>query len=131
LQLRWHVVSCVEQFVWHVVGFDVVPAVVIDGMRVVPLIVLMQVFWQLCTWVLQPNMQVCDDAVGLGKMLGAGAGFVSSVPAVVWSVVCASAGAKPAIAGNASTSAATAARRKRRKAVRRRGTVDIMSSPHP
>ena len=82
-QLREHCVCWLEQLVWHVVGFDVVPAVVIEGMTVAPVIVLVQVFWQFCSWVLQPNRQVCDVAVADGKMLGAGAGIDSSVPAVV------------------------------------------------
>jgi hypothetical protein len=123
-QLREHCVCWLEQLDWHVVGFDVVPAVVIDGKTVVPLIVLMQVFWQFCSCVLQPNRQVCDVAVADGKMLGAGAAIDSSVPAVVWSVVCAEAAPLAMTAGNAKAMAA--ARRRRRKRIWRGETTDMV-----
>jgi hypothetical protein len=124
LQLRWHCVCWLEQLVWQVCGLEVVPAVVSDGTTVVPLSVLVQVFWQACNWVLQPNRQVCDEAVGVGKMLVVGAGIDSSVPAVVWSVVCARAVPPAMIAGN--TSAMHAARRRRWKRIWQRETTDMM-----
>jgi hypothetical protein len=109
---------------WHVIGFDVVPAVVIDGKTVAPVIVLMQVFWHACSWLLQPNRQVCAVAVVDGKMLGAGAGIDSWVPAVDWSVVCAQAVPQAMTTGNAS--AMPTARRRRQKRVWRRETTDMM-----
>ncbi len=45
-QKRWQTCCCVEQFAWHWNGLVVVPTIVIEGMTVVPLMVLMQVFWQ-------------------------------------------------------------------------------------
>jgi hypothetical protein len=123
-QLREHSVCWLEQLVWHVVGFDVVPTDVIEGTTVAPVIVLMQVFWHACSWLLQPNRQVCEVAVLVGKMLVAGAGIASWVPAVDWSVVCAQAVPQAMTTGNAS--AMPAARRRRWKRVWRRETTDMM-----
>jgi hypothetical protein len=59
-------------------GFVVVPTVVIDGTTVVPFTVLMQVFWQLNDWLLQPPRQVADvEVVGAG-VAGAVVGAVVS-----------------------------------------------------
>jgi hypothetical protein len=80
---------------WHVCGFEVAPTVEIEGMTVVPATVLMQVLWQACTWLVQPNRQVCEEAVADGKMLGVGAGIAGLV--VVSSAVCARAGTAVAI----------------------------------
>jgi hypothetical protein len=65
----------------HWFGFVVTPTVVTDGTTVVPLIVAMQVFWQLNDCVLQPDWQVADVLLGVtGATLGA---------VVVWSAACA------------------------------------------
>jgi hypothetical protein len=62
----------------HRFGSVVTPTVVIDGITVVPLIVAMQVLWQLNDCVLQPDRQVADVLLGV---TGATLGVV-----VVWSV---------------------------------------------
>jgi hypothetical protein len=79
--LREHCWACAEQLLWHPVGLVVVPTDVIEGITVVPKTVLMQVFWQACAWLLQAKLQVCEVALGVGNMLGVGAG-IAWVPAV-------------------------------------------------
>ena len=66
---------------WHWIGLLVVPWIVIDGTTVVPLMVAMQVFWQLNCWLLQPLRQVAEDELGVTGVVIAGA-VVSCVPAV-------------------------------------------------
>jgi hypothetical protein len=58
------------QLLWHVCGLEVVPTIVMEGMTVVPAAVVMQVLWQDSDWLVQPNKQVCEVALGVGKMPG-------------------------------------------------------------
>jgi hypothetical protein len=55
------------------------PTVVTDGMTVVPVDVVMQVFWQACTWLVQPKLQVREVVLWAGKMLDVGAWIVALV----------------------------------------------------